>query len=667
MRIPSNNNNTNRQFRPSWKLLSKKRHRTTTTIGMFCLTCIVLYLVSLIILSINAPSSYYQSNIGNYKSSPSISTNELYSTTKLSSIQNSKNKQIVLLPIEEQENKKKTSQLLLSSLNLLNKPIIVFQTDTRLGNLWNTKTTSNNIHSILGNFSTSIVGPSILSMYHWSKLNGYGYFFLEVSNYCEGLKHPTYSQQQQNNKNTNTTILNKTWCKVPSLIYALQIATLAGAKWLFYVDTDVGPQQQQQQQQQQQLNQQQNLLLNHVIDCLSEESHLILLLADGQAWDCEATESYPLRGTINTGVMLLRVSEKTKEVLHKWWYELPHTRTHFEKNWDHSVIQINRKFVDNIELLNSAIDNLALEIHKQFETTTTTGGDNVIVSFSKVNPFLLRLYPQGKKSEPGSPLWQWCCEEKNCLRILSKGMTMSKKNQDDNLVRCEHFIGDTMIQWPGDQDRLNYLFNEEGHLPVQERIIKAQFPGICNQQEGKYQTDEVFKISNSDASIQRAQQSYASFESEMKQLWNTKHYYDYTKATTAHRTKWMFNPPRHSCDMSEYSCNDGTTIGATSLRPSRAVVFHWTMPGKTNGKNIFSMQESVQLYQIFQQELLLSENNNPLSFDEWNLHYAWQQLKLTLPAIRFRPCSSTTTSTVCKYDVVKGTLKNIEEGLFDVL
>ena len=475
---------------------------------------------------------------------------------------------------------------------------LVFQTDDRLSRVWTDGVSA----SSLGSFKESVVGPSVLAMSTWARRNGHAYVFADSSS-------PSPEATECTDARGN--VLYPTWCKVPRILQALALARAARAEFVVVADTDVGPMPRSTKS------------LEHIASCLSPSVHVAFMSADWQPWDAIAHDSYP-SGTVNTGIILLRVSDEADAFVRRWWFDLPLERTPTEKLKDHASLRPANAVLaalssDLDALVNDVFTPLAKELRSKFNVSDPAVQAGIVFRFS---------VPPGATRERQA--FEWCCGTPHQPGACTSALATAARKADPSIditaedILCEIDEGNSMTQWPGDQDRANLLVEEESTGPQGNGRAVILVPGVCNatSQRVEAEPDPVLHASRIAPSVRKRLASLV--EGEKKFQYEHFGLQDFARQELISRFAWRFVTPTFSCFPERFTCMDGSTIGAMYQR-ANSVFLHWT--GAAEKAKLIQAEREVG-------ELAARFGASTAAFDATQ---GWEALRTGVAAVRFPP------------------------------
>jgi hypothetical protein len=372
------------------------------------------------------------------------------------------------------------------SAYLSNAEYMVIQVDNRLNPLWDGAEIPRHLPS--WNFSSKTVGPSIFDVQHWSNVHGYAYLFFVSPDKLSGPRGEAMSPL---------------WCKVPSLLYALSICHRHHLKAVLFVDSDVGVGKQESR-----------FGIEHVLS--QHPAHMFLTPALNSSWlktiRSNRLQLYP-RGGINSGSLIVKCTSEGIELVKAWWFELTAMKSPYElakvTKRPGTLVRLDALVVDTKHFvkpdkakINAKMRNLVRMVgppkHLSMSVHTLTVDETaqpywklkIVLSLTMNNESRTveskiyldardKLCEANKQSKLGLRVFN---------RLLEYGLSaegVTKADEEDN-IEDEDIIEDeddgkrsmlfsernvtcatrvprsTLTDWPGDQDRLNWLFDSAG-------------------------------------------------------------------------------------------------------------------------------------------------------------------------------------------------------------
>ena len=267
----------------------------------------------------------------------------------------------------------------------------------------------------------------------WAESQGAGYLLLD----------PTPRENAPcASSDPRTVHLANYWCKVSGLFFAMALAEEAGVEFILALDTDVFP------------GDPTVTIANSLERKFAEnpQTH-VLVVGDGGYWRnaLHHLGVYQRRGAVNSGVVAFRVSNATRELLRRWFFELPLERTPWELTIavQHVAVHRRKNFLESANVtsamltktLREAFGQPAFDVELDGASTPLTLKFRIALTAKRpyvADVFHAHVVPQ-------------CCERGVCARVFG---TAHAKD-----VECALVWDSSLVGWPGDQDRFNLLMD----------------------------------------------------------------------------------------------------------------------------------------------------------------------------------------------------------------
>ena len=252
--------------------------------------------------------------------------------------------------------------------------------------------------------------------------------------------------------------LNGLWNKVPATVLALRLARRANISLVLFTDSDVVPVE---------------LFSNGSMDCGLEsmlERYNASLVAshDTVYWLSEITERHVYERqklALNSGAILFDTSEKAERILRAWWLETTNKTTPYETQ----LSRIDLEFT--LALNNTELKSVSNHSFLLPDTISKTLNQKVGSIKFRIYPYKLRgrnatharwnLRLQVMRRQPVphrnafTEFFNRCCgdEGKMCEYLIPPEARLVSMD-------CLATPFSTLVTWPGDQDRLSWLVDD---------------------------------------------------------------------------------------------------------------------------------------------------------------------------------------------------------------
>jgi len=336
---------------------------------------------------------------------------------------------------------------------LAGKRVLVIQADNRL-RLWDQPPVKP-----AANFSASPLGPSILDVRAFAHERNYAYIFFPAPRRCVGPREERVSPL---------------WCKVPALLYAVRVCRNHRMVAVMFVDTDVGA----------------STGRFGVDDVLAQapSAHMFVTPARNSSWTSwlarqrdknGGNDVYP-RGAINSGSLVVRCTAEGQALVASWWFELTAMRSPYELLKSASELQtlwtaeadVQRGAALAVAGFNATVAGPGVA------TAVTAGLDDEPVPHVIVE---MRMNPANyTQTAPYRKFKRRACKDVMQSVAIAAGLIRQATNgtaliQGPLHVSCAPDMRNTLRQWPGDQDRLNWLYSKSPGL-----VALATMPMIAD-------------------------------------------------------------------------------------------------------------------------------------------------------------------------------------------
>jgi hypothetical protein len=341
-----------------------------------------------------------------------------------------------------------------NNLNLLknhfhSKRAIITQTDNRLFPIL-----YQSITRLDRNFSTCsfTVGP--LSLQRWAHEQNLGYLFFSSPTIC--------TEPKSKSK------LAPYWCKVPGMILVTKIAQLVGVPYVMFLDSDVVPADK-------------SMKLENVLNRMDANPTIqFAVVPDTQHWSrLIHWNGVIYKKALNSGAILIRVGNKSLEMLDLWWNILTGMKSPFELQMSRVIVNIPVTLPEFIIKSNSIQLNIT-KFEKALANTLPNHGRSAKIQNIRQKPI------SNKINVPSSGLgvhvivdltpiptfrdefWEIaipnCCLEPNTTCLYGFNPLELVPSARSSSFRCDRSFRDTLVGWPGDQDRLNWMQDQYDSL-----------------------------------------------------------------------------------------------------------------------------------------------------------------------------------------------------------
>ena len=304
--------------------------------------------------------------------------------------------------------------------SLRGRPVLVAQMDSRMSDALRGAAPTNP-----ANFSEAYTHTCVLGIQLWAEAQGMGYALFS-SPKSPAPPHPGLR-------------VGGYWFKVHGVFYALHVARAAGVPYVLFLDSDVMPGDL-------------SMSINRtVVEAFRARPELdgavphIVNVPDHDHWSrmLHWTHTYNERA-INSGVIALRVTERAEELVSEWWFNLTTQRSPLEYRWTSTWWEVPAR---------AEAANASDSVHAVL--AAALGTTQFRVQLDRLDAARTKLV--FRPDELGlnvSRYYDWllptCCETPVCVRALVPSYAGSNPS-------CSIRWLNTLEQWSGDQDRLNWL------------------------------------------------------------------------------------------------------------------------------------------------------------------------------------------------------------------
>jgi hypothetical protein len=404
---------------------------------------------------------------------------------------------------------------------LQDKTFIVVQTDTRLRKFLSSTSEQqqqqqpNNPIPLL--FSKQIPLVSVLSMFTWATItttsqlygssHNYGYLFLDID--PEHCALPGLTNEENIQK------LAYYWCKVPAMKFMnsllLHMNTILPShkqrqRYILFVDTDTFP------------GGAANETLETIVAKNPGSWHMLVNSDRGYYWWGVALHVYLRIGGINSGVILFRVSPRTDELISTWWFDLTRKSSPYELANSVFRIKIPTQYRGK-----AAVDGYVKNLFSQL-----TIPSHIAVNFSWSDYYedsnTVNIHPHTSVMKDFYTVMNLTCTTNNKAGTADAA---------DAAVTCVPPAGkaeilNTLLSWPGDQDRLNWLADLHAGKDIRlettgvlgggclkgTKLVGHWCKSLTTKEEGAKQASEILKniFSNKNNNRNSSASSSSSWE-----------------------------------------------------------------------------------------------------------------------------------------------------------
>ena len=309
---------------------------------------------------------------------------------------------------------------------LRRRPFLVAQTDNRVAGALDSPG-----RRPLGNFSASTTAVSTWAMQRWAEEQG-GAYLLHASpmRECLGPRLETGFAPY--------------WCKVPTIIYAIELCRAADVPYVLYLDSDVFPGDPA-------LTFQRAL----VRDVFEADPNVTFAVSpDAQFWRGVIEDGFRIynQRAINSGAIAVRVGTRAAAIARSWWFNMTLLRSPYETLWSELRLRVGAPLLPAFNTtaqvergLRAALNSSALLVDA---VARDEDDPDTLLIVVKPNALVDGAIPQWRDVVvPG------CCSSDACARAAVN----ASLEEPTPPFQCEVQFADAKRGWPGDQDSLNWL------------------------------------------------------------------------------------------------------------------------------------------------------------------------------------------------------------------